>query len=78
MRIPLTMLIAALTVGCASQKGIGFSSSEFGVEELVEVRDSQTDETPAELPKALLMIGKVSMLRPLTMVMSEKASSGAE
>jgi len=66
-RALLAMLIALMTVGCAtSQEGVSFGEHELGVEEIIEQRESRSDEALGEVPVDLILIGKVSAFRPLS------------
>jgi len=69
MRCLIVALMVFLTVGCVSQEGIGIVSPDWGVEEIIDQRESRkesVDESIGDVPVDLVVIGNVSAFRPLT------------
>jgi hypothetical protein len=77
MRVLVVVFVVMFVAGCANE-GMRFSSTEWGVEEIVELREVSSEDgstNERRIPTDLVMIGKVSAFRPLTEKNSEQIFS---
>jgi len=68
MRVLVVALVVMFATGCTTE-GIMHDASDWGVEEIVELRELQSEDgrtNDRRIPTALVTIGKVSAFRPLT------------